>query len=99
MSLSFDKNIVFKMLNTEKSCASRDVGGVLVFFVNKKSTKSMVAKEVERVLEAKVDSVNILCGVKAGRVFRGVRSNTKCFKKAYVKINKSAGFDFNKLQQ
>ncbi len=99
MNFEFNKNIISLILNTEKSCFVRDKQRVVVFLVNKFSTKDVVKKEVEKVFGVIVDSVNMMRCKKIGRMFRGKRGGDKVIKKAYVKISPSSDFDFSKLQK
>jgi large subunit ribosomal protein L23 len=60
---------------SEKSISQIDRNNTLVFIVDKRATKDMVKKEVEKTFNVKVEKINVLIDRK-GR------------KKAFVKLNK-----------
>ena len=98
MNFEFNKKLVFGLFNTEKSVYLKDNNRVIVLWVAKNSTKEVIKKEIEKVLNVVVDSVNVVRFTKLGRMFKGKRGSEMKVKKAYVKISSESNFDFSKLQ-
>ena len=77
--------LIIRPLITEKA-TSLEVNRQYVFMVVAKANKSEVKKEVERLFDVKVDSVNIINKRKKKRVWKGKVGFTPGYKKAVVTL-------------
>ncbi len=87
------KKIIIKQLNTEKTHTLLEKG-IYAFYVNKKSRKEDIKKEVEIIFGVKVVDVNILVRPKKEASFRGKTGLLSQYKKAYVKVANGMKIDF-----
>jgi len=90
--------ILVKPILTEKMTKETELKGVYGFVVNNKATKSQIKKEIEKVYNVNVTSINTMnySGKSRSRMTKtGVLSGrTNSFKKAIVNLKKDQAIDF-----
>ena len=80
--------LIKKTLVTEKASFLAEKG-VYVFKVDRKASKTIIKKHVEKYFDVKVDNVNtVIARTKGGRTRKGVKP-VRYYKKAFVKLKKN----------
>jgi len=78
-------DVILKPVMSEKS-NNMNVDNKYTFFVDKRSSKSLVAKATEFIFNVKVQGVNIINSKQKKVVFKGVRGKQSSSKKAIVTL-------------
>ena len=90
--------ILIKPILTEKMTRETEIRGSYGFIVNNKATKSQIKKEIEKIYNVNIISINTMnySGKNRSRFTKtGVLSGkTKSFKKAIVNLKKDQAIDF-----
>lgn len=80
-------NLILFPLLTEKATSFQNEDKY-VFVVKSGANKSEIKKEVERLFDIRVESVNILKAKRKSRLWRGIKGHRPGYKKAVVTVEK-----------
>jgi large subunit ribosomal protein L23 len=80
-------DVIVSPIYTEKATNISSTGNKYVFKVSTSASKSLIQEAIEKLFDVKVKSVNTILVKGRPRRFKGVKGNTKAYKKAIVTVD------------